>query len=56
MWIVIHMGVVPVHYRCTTFPHGSATVALPLHYRWYTLVLPSDHRRRAVEISAVVGC
>ena len=45
MWIAIHMGVVPVCYRCTTLTtwehYRCTTVALPLHHAWYTVVLPS---------------
>ena len=48
MWIVIHMGVVPVHYRCTTVStwecYRCTTVATPSYYRQITVatVVPSS--------------
>ena len=45
-------------FRCATVaprsPHGSTTVALPLHHAWYTVVLPSDHLRSAVAHESLV--
>jgi len=39
MWIAIHMGVVRCGSVAPRSPHGSTTVALPLHHARYTVVL-----------------
>ena len=36
-------------------PHGSNTVAIPLQYRRYTVVLPSEHRRNHSTIVNTLG-
>ena len=44
-----HYGITPMPLRYHSHghrdAHGSDTVAIPVQYRWYTLELPSDHRR-----------
>ena len=47
MWNAIHMGVVPVCYRCTTLTTWE-------HYRCTTVALRSVHRRTTVSRYTVV--
>jgi hypothetical protein len=48
MWIAIHMGVVPVCYRCTTLTtwehYRCTTLGTPSYYRQITVAVPWRQR------------